>query len=78
MDVENFDLGVELAGLLNGDPTETKSSRINGDFSAMIAALRPYLNEEQSERLNRALEMAELLKAARQILPRIGGALGIQ
>jgi hypothetical protein len=78
MDVDNFDLGVELAGLLQGEPTENKSGRIYGDFPALIAALRPYLSAEQSNRLDRALEMAELLKAAKQILPRIGGALGVQ
>ncbi|MDR0818646.1 MAG: hypothetical protein LBN43_03630 [Oscillospiraceae bacterium] len=72
----NFDLGVELAGLLSSNANGGASD--SGDFAAFISALRVYLSPEQNARLSRALELAELIKSAKQILPRLGGALGVQ
>jgi len=65
-----FDLGAELAHLLPQNQ--------GGNFEVLIGALRPYLKPVQAERLDRALELAKLLKSAKQFLPKLGGALGIQ
>ena len=77
----NFDLGVELAGLLSSQSDnndENSAPAADGDFKALISALSVYLSSEQISKLNRALELAELIKSAKQILPKLGGALGVQ
>jgi hypothetical protein len=78
---EQFDLGKELAHLL---PHTTASSESDGGsaitesrFEALMNAMRPYLSAEQTARLDRALELAALLKSAKAVLPKLGGALGI-
>jgi hypothetical protein len=49
----------------------------DGNFDTLLNALAPYLSGAQVQRLNKALELAELLRSARQILPKIGGVVGI-
>jgi ABC-type transporter Mla subunit MlaD len=49
----------------------------DGNFDTLLNALATYLSGAQVQRLNKALELAELLRSARQILPKIGGVVGI-
>ncbi len=39
----------------------------------LVAALRPWLEEERAERLEKALRIARLARAAKTVLPELGG-----
>ncbi|MDR2360190.1 MAG: hypothetical protein LBD85_02775 [Oscillospiraceae bacterium] len=90
MNEENFDLGLELANLLtrssgnagggsgaSGGSVGTPRQSDERNFETLLTALAPYLSGTQIQRLNKALELAELLRSARRILPGIGGAAGM-
>ena len=39
----------------------------------LVATLRPWLEEERAERLEKALRIAQLARAAKTVLPELGG-----
>lgn len=43
------------------------------ETAALVSALRPWLCRERAERLDKALRIAKLAKAARAVLPELGG-----
>lgn len=45
------------------------SRQSNQEADALIAALRPFLREERQKKLDQAIQLAGLSRAARQALP---------
>lgn len=47
------------------------------EVSKLISALRPYLRGDRAERLEKAMNIARVARAAKNILPEIGGGMHV-